>query len=192
MGYINSSFLLVLSKFFSGDYTWTFCGFVLLCTVEHSVDLIWFWKALMVEYSPAISESISYVKLCGATFRFFGREKSLIFFPFLGISVLAVVALKALPHTMRRHIWGWCIWTWALSHPPAMMKIKSLISHVVSKVDVCVCKCTCVYRELCWPLREVASCCTPILVPLAYICQKRLLILARSVSHSHTGWETGR
>lgn len=56
MGPINSSFLLVLSKFFSGDYTWTFCGFVLLCTAEHSIDLIWFWKALMVEYCPGIWE----------------------------------------------------------------------------------------------------------------------------------------
>lgn len=56
MGPINSSFLLVLTKFFSGDYTWTFCGFVLLCTAEHSIDLIWFGKALMVEYHPCIWE----------------------------------------------------------------------------------------------------------------------------------------
>lgn len=125
-------------------------SFLLFCFVSHWRALC--WLGLVLESTKHRTQpqyiqenQLSYVKSCGTAFRFFGREKSLIF-PFPGISECwPLLHWKLYPTqckgTPKAH--GLRIWTGILQEERGGK--ESPIPNVVSETDVCVCVCAHVY-----------------------------------------------
>lgn len=121
-------------------------SFLLFCFVSHWRALC--WLGLVLESTKHRTQpqyiqenQLSYVKSCGTAFRFFGREKSLIF-PFPGISECwPLLHWKLYPTqckgTPKAH--GLRIWTGILQEERGGK--ESPIPNVVSETDVCVCVC---------------------------------------------------
>lgn len=155
MGPINSSFLLVLSKFLSGDNTWTLC----FCFASHCRALCWLGLVLGSSRHSAQPQYTQQDQL--AMFNRVEPHSAETIWPAfpLGISALALVVLKALHHAAQRHTWEQCVWTPIVSQPPESKGENKLpiITRSLNHVDTHTRA-----QEVSLPPPKAAVCYTPI------------------------------